>query len=150
MGELDGRTALVTGGARGFGRAVARRLAREGCDVAVADLGWRRPAGAEEMSGAAELDATVAELRALGRRSVAIAADVTAPDDCESMAAEAIRALGGIDILVANAGVATLGPAWELTPEEWDRVIAVNLTGVWLTTKYVVPRRSSAGGGGSS
>ena len=139
MGELEGRTALVTGGARGFGRAVARLLAREGCDVAVADLGARRPAGATDMSGAEELEDAVAELHGIGRRSVGIEADVTSAADCERMAGKAIAALGGIDILVANAGVATLGRAWELSQEEWDRVIAVNLTGVWLTTKYVVP-----------
>jgi NAD(P)-dependent dehydrogenase (short-subunit alcohol dehydrogenase family) len=139
VGELDGRTALVTGGARGFGRAVARLLAREGCDVAIADLGDRRPADAGDMSGAEELEAAVAELRGLGRRAAGIAADVTSAADCDRMAAAAIAALGGIDILVANAGVATLGRAWELTPEEWNRVIAVNLTGVWLTTRSVVP-----------
>jgi NAD(P)-dependent dehydrogenase (short-subunit alcohol dehydrogenase family) len=137
--DLSGRVALVTGGARGFGRTVARLLAREGCDVAVADLGPRRPADAGDMSGAEELEDAVGELRGLGRRAVGIAADVTSPADCERMASEAIAALGGIDILVANAGVATLGRAWELTPEEWDRAIAVNLTGVWLTTRYVVP-----------
>ena len=147
MGELEGRTALVTGGARGFGRAVARLLAGEGYDVAVADLGPRRPADAGAMSGAAELEDAVGELRGLGRRAVGIAADVTSASDCERMASEAIAALGGIDILVANAGIATLGRAWEITPEEWDRVIAVNLTGVWLTTRYVVPHMIERGRG---
>jgi NAD(P)-dependent dehydrogenase (short-subunit alcohol dehydrogenase family) len=136
MGELDGRTALVTGGARGFGRAVAHRFADEGADVAIADLAG---AGERGLSDAARLEETVAELRARGPRAVGIAADVTSAADCERMAAEAIAALGRIDLLVANAGVATLGRAWELTEEEWDFVVDVCLKGVWLTTKYVVP-----------
>jgi NAD(P)-dependent dehydrogenase (short-subunit alcohol dehydrogenase family) len=136
MGELDGKTALVTGGARGFGRAVAHRFADEGADVAIADLAG---GGDRGLSDAARLEETVSELRARGRRAVGIAADVTSAADCERMAAEAIAALGRIDVLVANAGVATLGPAWELTEEEWDFVVDVCLKGVWLTTKYVVP-----------
>jgi NAD(P)-dependent dehydrogenase (short-subunit alcohol dehydrogenase family) len=136
MGELDGKTALVTGGARGFGRAVAHRFADEGADVAIADLAG---GGDRGLSDAARLEETVSELRARGRRAVGIAADVTSAGDCERMAAEAIAALGRIDVLVANAGVATLGPAWELTEEEWDFVVDVCLKGVWLTTKYVVP-----------
>jgi NAD(P)-dependent dehydrogenase (short-subunit alcohol dehydrogenase family) len=136
MGELDGKTALVTGGARGFGRAVAHRFADEGADVAIADLAG---GGDRGLSDAARLEGTVSELRARGQRAVGIAADVTSAADCERMAAEAIAALGRIDVLVANAGVATLGPAWELTEEEWDFVVDVCLKGVWLTTKYVVP-----------
>jgi NAD(P)-dependent dehydrogenase (short-subunit alcohol dehydrogenase family) len=138
-GELEGKTALVTGAARGFGRAVAHLLAREGCAVAVADLGARADGADSAMAGSEQLRRTVSELEGLGRRSVAIQADVTSAADCERMAAEAIAALGAIDILVANAGTATLGKAWELTEEEWDLVVDVGLKGVWLTTKYVVP-----------
>ena len=86
-----------------------------------------------------QLDATVEELRGTGGRSVGIEANVTSAADCERMAAEAIAALGDIDILVANAGGATLARAWEITEEEWDFVNDVCLKGVWLTTKYVVP-----------
>jgi len=125
MGELDGKTALITGGARGFGRAVAHLLAQEGCAVAIVDL-----------AGAA---AVVGEVRALGRRAIEVTADIVKEADCRRMVAEAIDAFGKIDILVANAGTCTLGTAWELTEEEWDFVVNVNLKGVWLTTKYVVP-----------
>jgi NAD(P)-dependent dehydrogenase (short-subunit alcohol dehydrogenase family) len=147
MGELDGKTALITGGARGYGRAVARLFAREGADVAVADLGSRASASPYDMAGREQLDATVEELRATGRRSVGIEANVTSAADCERMAAEAIAALGHVDILVANAGGATLARAWEITEEEWDFVNDVCLKGVWLTTKYVVPHMIERGSG---
>ncbi len=147
MGELDGKTALITGGARGYGRAVARLFAREGADVAIADLGSKASASPYGMAGREQLDATVAELAATGRRTVGIEADVTSAADCERMAAEAIAALGRIDILVANAGGATLARAWEITEEEWDFVNDVCLKGVWLTTKYVVPHMIERGSG---
>jgi NAD(P)-dependent dehydrogenase (short-subunit alcohol dehydrogenase family) len=141
MGELDGKTALITGGARGFGRAVALLFAREGADVAIADLGGAE-LSSEKVKGLAtaeDLDRTRGEIEALGRRSVAIRADVTKAADCERMAAEAIAGLGHIDILHANAGVFSFGRAWELTEDDWDTVLTVNLKGAWLTTKYVVP-----------
>jgi NAD(P)-dependent dehydrogenase (short-subunit alcohol dehydrogenase family) len=132
--ELAGKTALITGGARGFGRACALVLAREGADVAVSDV----------------LDAgpTASEIEALGCRSLAIHADVTNPDDCRRTAEETIERLGKIDILVANAGITGPGGrAWELSVESWERMIAIDLTGVWLTTKYVVPHMIERGYG---
>jgi NAD(P)-dependent dehydrogenase (short-subunit alcohol dehydrogenase family) len=140
VNELDGKTALITGGARGFGRALALLFAREGADVAVADIAGEL--SSERIGGMAtqdDLERTVGELEALGRRAVGIRADVTRSEDCKRMAEIAIEALGRIDILCANAGVFSLAPAWELTEDEWDTVMAVNLKGVWLTTKYVVP-----------
>ena len=140
VNELEGKTALITGGARGFGRAMALLFAREGADVAVADIAGEL--SSERIGGMAtgdDLERTVGELEALGRRAFGIRADVTKSADCERMAGEAIEALGRIDILCANAGVFSLAPAWELTEDEWDTVLGVNLKGVWLTTKYVVP-----------
>jgi len=140
MGELEGKSALVTGGARGFGRAIAHLLAREGADVAIADIAGELTS--ERISGMAtgsDLERTVGEIEALGRRAVGIRADVTKAAACERMAAEAIAALGKIDILCANAGVFSFGKAWELLEDDWDTVLAVNLKGVWLTTKAVVP-----------
>ena len=140
MGELEGKAALITGGARGFGRAMALLFAREGADVAVADIAGeldsKRIAG---MATEDDLERTVGEIEALGRQAAGIQTDVTKPDDCERMAETAVEALGGIDILCANAGVFSLAPALELTEDEWDTVMAVNLKGVWLTTKYVAP-----------
>lgn len=140
MGELDGKTALITGGARGFGRTVAHLLAREGADVAIADIAGELPS--DRVRGLAsedDLERTRAEIEALGRRAVAIRADVTNAADCERMAREAIAGLGHVDILHANAGVFSFGRSWELTEDDWDTVMAVNLKGTWLTTKYVVP-----------
>jgi NAD(P)-dependent dehydrogenase (short-subunit alcohol dehydrogenase family) len=140
MGLLDGKRALITGGARGFGRAMALLFAREGSDVAVADIAGEL--GSDRIEGMAtqdDLERTVGEIEALGRQAVGIQADVTKANDCERMAATAIEALGGIDVLCANAGVFSLAPALELTEDEWDTVMAVNLKGVWLTTKYVAP-----------
>lgn len=140
MNELQGKTALITGGARGFGRAMALLFAREGADVAVADIAGELPS--EHIGGMAtqdDLERTVGELEALGRRAVGIRADVTRSDDCKRMAETAIEALGRIDVLCANAGVFSLAPSWELTEDEWDTVMSVNLKGVWLTTKHVVP-----------
>jgi NAD(P)-dependent dehydrogenase (short-subunit alcohol dehydrogenase family) len=140
MGELDGKVAVITGGARGFGRAMALLFAREGADVAIADiageLGSERIVG---MATASDLDRTAREIETLGRRSVAIQADVTKAEDCRRIAESVIGAFSRIDVLCANAGVFSLAPSWELTEEEWDAVLGVNLKGVWLTTKYVVP-----------
>jgi len=140
MNELDGKTALITGGARGFGRAMALLFAREGADVAVADIAAEL--GSERISGMAtsdDLERTTGEIEALGRRALAIRADVTSAEDCRRMAEAAIDGLGRVDILCANAGVFSLASAWELTEDEWDTVLDVNLKGVWLTTKYVAP-----------
>jgi (+)-trans-carveol dehydrogenase len=137
--ELEGRRALVTGGARGFGRAVAHLLAEAGADVAVADLGALPSRSPYPMAGRAELERTVAELRQRGGRAVAIEADATNADDCERMAREAVTALGQIDILVANAGGATNAPAWELSEADWDFVHEVCLKSVFLTTRAVIP-----------
>ena len=140
MGELDGKVALITGGARGFGRAVALLFAREGADVAVADLGGPGTSARVGTPASIErLQQTAEEVRALGRRAVAIQADVTKAADTERMARAAIDAFDRVDILCANAGVFSFGKAWELTEEEWDTVLAVNLKGVWLTTKAIAP-----------
>src|SRR5439155_25947095 len=92
------------------------------------------------MATRSDLERTAGEIEALGRRSVPIQADVTDGESCRQMAETALGAFGRIDILCANAGVFSLAPSWELTEEEWDTVLGVNLKGVWLTTKYVVPQ----------
>jgi NAD(P)-dependent dehydrogenase (short-subunit alcohol dehydrogenase family) len=140
LGELEGKVALITGGARGFGRSMALLFAREGADVAIADIAGEL--GSDRITGMAtrsDLERTAEEIEALGRRSVPIQADVTDADSCRRMAGTALEVFGRIDILCANAGVFSLAPSWELSEEEWDTVLAVNLKGVWLTTKYVVP-----------
>lgn len=140
MGQLENKSALVTGGARGFGRALALLLAGEGADVAIADIAHNLPSGRfSPMASLDQLTQTKQEIEALGRKALAIQVDVTQSGDCQRMTETTLEAFGRIDILVANAGCATLGRAWELTEEEWDVIMDVNLKGVWLTTKYVVP-----------
>jgi NAD(P)-dependent dehydrogenase (short-subunit alcohol dehydrogenase family) len=140
MGELEGKLAVITGAARGLGRAMALLFAREGADVAIVDIAGEL--GSERIVGMAtpsDLERTAREIETLGRRSLAIRADVTKAADVRRMAATVIGAFDRVDILCANAGVFSLAPSWELTEAEWDTVVGVNLKGVWLTTKYVVP-----------
>jgi NAD(P)-dependent dehydrogenase (short-subunit alcohol dehydrogenase family) len=141
MNELAGRVALVTGAARGFGRAIARLLASEGADLALSDIGHDNATPTYyAMSRLEQLEATVGEIRTTGPRVIGIQADVTHAEDCQRMAERTLAEFGRIDILVANAGVWTYGKAWELTEEAWDLVVDVNLKGAWLTSKYVVPQ----------
>ena len=128
MASLDGRVAIVTGGARGIGRAYCLGLAREGCTVVVADL---QPA-----------DQVAAEVAALGAPSMAIAVDVADPESTQAMATDTVDRFGRIDILVNNAGYfryARQGPFTAIGVEEWDRAFAVNVRGSWLCARAVYP-----------
>jgi NAD(P)-dependent dehydrogenase (short-subunit alcohol dehydrogenase family) len=140
MSGLEGKVALITGGARGFGRAIALALASDGADVAIADIaGEMDSKTVSGLSTAEDLSRTKEEIERLGCRCLAIKANVILASDCERMASTVIDELGKIDILCANAGVFSFGRSWELTEDDWDSVLGVNLKGVWLTTKYVVP-----------
>jgi len=139
-GELKGCTALVTGGARGFGRAIALLFAAEGADVAVSDIAEDVKSEAfYALSSREQLEQTASDVRALGRRSLAVAADVRSADDCARMAEAVVEDFGRIDILVANAGIWSYGRAWEFTEDEWDINLDVNLKGAWLTARAVIP-----------
>jgi 3-oxoacyl-[acyl-carrier protein] reductase len=118
---LTGRAALVTGGGRGIGAAVARELAREGCDVALVDL---------DAFDAAE--AVAREIRGSGRRALAIQADVTSLAAAEATVQTVVRDFGRLDILVCNAGISRDAMVWKLTEEAWDEVLAVNLKGSFV------------------
>jgi len=120
MGRLDGCVALVTGAARGIGRAIALRYAREGATIAVVDLQEATARG------------TVEEIRALGGTAEAFAADVGEPAQSVAMAEHAVKRFGRLDILVNNAGVIRIRPLLELTPEDWDFVNNVNARGLFF------------------
>jgi 3-oxoacyl-[acyl-carrier protein] reductase len=125
---LSGRTALVTGGGRGIGAAIARRLANDGCDVALVDH-----------CGYADARSVVEELRAGGRRALAIRADVADVAAAEASVAETIEALGTLDILVCNAGITRDAVVWKMSEQEWDEVITVNLKGCFSYCRAAAP-----------
>ena len=123
--RLDGKVAIVTGGGRGLGRAIAMALAEAGANVTVAA---RTKKQIEEVKG---------EIETLGCRALAVPADVKDPDQVENMVEKTVSELGRVDILVNNAGI--LGYSWlaELSEKDWHSVIDTNLTGVFLCTKAV-------------
>jgi len=125
MGQLDGKKALVTGAARGIGRAIAEKLAAEGADVAVCDL---------NLDWLAETGQVIA---ALGRKALTLATDVSQANSVQQTVAEALQAFGRLDILVNNAGITRDGFLVRMAEEDWDQVIAVNLKGTFLFTKAV-------------
>jgi 3-oxoacyl-[acyl-carrier protein] reductase len=133
---LEGRIALVTGASRGIGRAIALRLAEEGCDVAVNFNA--SPEAAEEV---------VEAIKTMERRAIAVHADVSSADQVETMVAEVTDELGEVDILVNNAGIHQHLKSWEMSPEDWQRVIDVNLTGTYLTSRLLGPRMADRGWG---
>ncbi len=129
----EGKVAVITGGARGLGQAYARRLAEEGVDVAIADLG----AGEE----------TVALVEAAGRRALHVPCDVSKPEDVARLAAEVGRAFGRCDILVNNAGVFPNKPFAEMDFADWRRVLSINLDAMFLTAHAFVPGMRARGWG---
>lgn len=131
---LSGKVALVTGGSRGIGAATALRLAREGADVAVTYVNGKD--AAEEVVRAVE---------ATGRRAVALRADSGDAEEAAGAVDAAVRALGGLDVLVNNAGVGVLGPLESLSPADVDRVLAVNVRGVFLASRAAAARMSDGG-----
>src|SRR5436309_4710202 len=129
MGKLDGKTALVTGGGRGIGRGIVVEFAREGADVAI---NYRRDREAAE--------ATAAEVRALGRRAVVVQADVGEGQAVEAMVAQAVAFLGGLDVAVANSGVAArVATIAKTDPAEWRRVLTTDLDGAFWTARAAIP-----------
>lgn len=126
--DLTGKVALITGGGRGLGRVYCEALAEYGADIAVIDI---------EERGAYE---TAEIVKRLGRKSIALRADVTNPDDMEKAVIETVTNLGVIDILINNAGISLkAAKIADMAVEDWDRVISVNLRGVFLCTRAVLP-----------
>jgi NAD(P)-dependent dehydrogenase (short-subunit alcohol dehydrogenase family) len=132
---LEGRSAVVTGGGRGIGAAVARALAAEGAAVMVA------------ARTASEVEAVAAELSAAGHRAFAATCDVTDPASVAALAEAAAERMGGVDVLVNNAGVAPSAPLKSITLDSWNGTFAVNATGTFLCTQAFVPGMVARGWG---
>lgn len=149
MGKLDGKVVLITGMARGQGRAHAIKVASEGANVIGVDI-----AGPVEISGyppatPEDLAATVDAVQSLGQRIIAEQVDVRDRERLEAVVDAAVAELGRLDVVVANAGVfGGTGLPWEVTAEAWQTTLDVNLTGVWHTTSVSIPHvlRGNAGG----
>jgi len=125
--KLKNRVALITGGSRGIGRATALLFAREGAKLAVVA---RKKSGTEAVKN---------EIEQAGGQAIAIAADVSVPADTRRMVAETVEAFGKVDILVAAAGIATYGHVVDHDDEAWLNLLTVNLYGVYLSNKAVLP-----------
>src|SRR4051812_47571948 len=132
--KLSGKTALVTGAARGIGRGCALELARAGADVAVNDR--------------AATDAVVAEIQALGRRAASVEGDVFSRDGCASVVERAVAALGRIDILVSNPAHSRRGDFLDYDPATFDRVLQGTLCGGFHMSQLVARHMVQRGGGG--
>jgi meso-butanediol dehydrogenase/(S,S)-butanediol dehydrogenase/diacetyl reductase len=140
---LTNKIALVTGGGRGIGRGIALALAQAGADVAIAEVD--RVASAAQhyrdatVSGVAAARQVADEVRALGRRATVIGADVTQWAQVTAMVDTVVRELGGLDVLVCNAGVVHISPVERLAEEAFDLTMAVNVKGVFLACKAAIP-----------
>jgi SDR family mycofactocin-dependent oxidoreductase len=149
MGRLDGKVAFVTGAARGQGRAHARRLAQEGADIIAADICAPVPTVKYPGSTPEDLQETVRLVETEDRRIVAREVDTRDLAGLEQLVKDGVAQLGRLDIVVANAGIMTAGRLWELSSEQWDQMIGVNLTGTFNTVKASVPIMIEQGTGGS-
>ena len=135
--KLQGKTAIVTGAASGIGKAIALEFAREGANVAIADL---------NLTAA---NATAAEMVSAGHKALGVAMDVANEEAVESGVAAVVKAFGNVDILVSNAGIQIVHPLEEFTYADWKKMIAIHLDGAFLTTRACLPHMYKSGRGGS-
>jgi len=147
MGKLDGKVAFITGAARGQGRSHAVRLAQEGADIIAVDICKQMEVVGYPMSSPEDLDQTVKEVEAAGRRIVARQLDVRDVDALQHAFDEGSAELGPVGIVLANAGIGPGGRASD--QQQWDDVIGVNLTGVWNTGRVAIPSMIEHGQGGA-
>jgi len=134
MGKLTGRTALISGGASGIGRAIAQLFLEEGCQVVISDI------------NAGTLEAVTKELGEFGEVA-GVAGDVRSMQDAGRMVETAITRFGKLDVLVCNAGITSVMPIQELSEDEWDAVLTTNVKGMFTLVKHAVPHMIEQGGG---
>lgn len=133
--RFQGKVAVVTGAATGIGGATAVAFGQEGADVVLTDV------------NAAALDERLGEIEAAGGAGIALVADVTKAEDAKRAVSEAAAAFGGVDYLVASAGIQTYGTVVDTDEDTWERTLAVNAKGVYLAAKYCIPEMVKRGGG---
>lgn len=139
MGLLDGKVALVTGAARGQGRAHAITCAREGADVIALDIDKQLDSVPYPLGTADDLALTAKLVEEHGAGVLTVAADVRDQRALDDAVARGLSEFGHIDILIANAGIWTRSPFWELSEQQWEETIGVNMSGVWRCAKAVAP-----------
>jgi len=128
--KLEGKTVLITGGSQGIGQGIAFRLAEEGANIAVDYVGNSESA-----------DATVAQIQKRGRRALAVQADISSVDQIHSMIKQTVDSLGGVDVLINNAGVEKHASIWEATEHDYDLVLTINLKGAFFASQAFVQHR---------
>jgi SDR family mycofactocin-dependent oxidoreductase len=149
-GSLEGRVAYITGAARGQGRAHAVRLASEGADIIAIDIcGPITDTVTYPMPTSEDLAETVRLVEATGRKVLAREVDIRDLAAQQQVVADGIEQFGRLDVVVANAGILSWGRMFEMSEEQWDTVIDVNLNGTWRTIRAAVPAMIEAGNGGS-
>ena len=149
MGRVEGKVALITGAARGQGRSHALRLAEEGADIIAVDLCDQLDSVPYALATPGDLAETAKRVEDLDRRVLTRQADVRDLGQLQAAVAEGVSEFGHLDIVCANAGIASTGPGWELSEQAWQEMIDVNLTGVWKTLRAAVPQLIEQGTGGS-
>jgi (+)-trans-carveol dehydrogenase len=149
MGTLEGKVAFITGAARGQGRSHAVRLAQEGADIIAVDLMGPVETVGYPLATQQDMDETVRLVEALDRRIIAGKADVRDSAALKAAVDDGVAQLGRLDIVLANAGIASFAPVDEMTDEMWDDMIDINLTGVFKTVRAAVPHLKAGGRGGA-
>jgi SDR family mycofactocin-dependent oxidoreductase len=145
VGRVEGKVALITGAARGQGRSHAIRLAEEGADIIAIDISTDIDSVTYNLARQEDLVETARLVEAIGGRIVTREADVRDFVALDAAVAAGVDALGGLDIVVANAGIVSYGAAAEMPEQTWQDMIDINLTGVWHTVKAGLPRISDGG-----
>ncbi|MBO4239091.1 mycofactocin-coupled SDR family oxidoreductase [Pseudonocardia alni] len=148
-GRLAGKVALITGGARGQGRSHAVRLAEEGADIVLVDHCAPVASAPYPTAGPADLEQTVKLVEGLDRRVLAFRADVRDLSALRAAVADTVSELGRLDVVLANAGIASYAPALEMTEDAWQEMIDINLTGAWKTVRAAAPAIVDGGRGGA-
>lgn len=137
--EFENKTVFVTGAAKGQGKAVSLAFAKEGANIIAFDLGQRIEYPSYNNSSSKDLEQLKQEVREIGGKIEIFAGDVRNAEDVEYAVTKGVEAFGAIDILFSNAGICAYGYSHELTEDEWDSMIDINLKGSWLVSKYVIP-----------